>query len=112
MEQTRVEQLAETLWRETRHGRAASPSGHVLEAQHAERQLSHILNSRSWRLFDRLRPGAARADEAQLDPRVRLERVLASRRYRLIRALKRTPPYRLYARIRYGPGWAQPLGLG
>jgi glycosyltransferase involved in cell wall biosynthesis len=35
----------------------------------------------------------------------RLAQVEASRAYRLVRTLKRTTPYRIYARWRYGPGW-------
>jgi glycosyltransferase involved in cell wall biosynthesis len=50
--------------------------------------------------------GALEAHLARaLHAEARLAQVEASRAYRLVRKLKRSSPYRLYARWRYGPGW-------
>lgn len=78
-------------------------------------QLTHIENSRSWRLVQRLKrnplyrvtarlrfgPGWDAVDPGE-DPRVRLERIRNSNAYRMIQAIKRTPFYRWYARRKYG----------
>jgi hypothetical protein len=80
----------------------------------AQAELDHIENSRMWRFFMRLssttlyrgylrlRFGRTPDQTPAGDALQRLRDVKGSTVYRLIRSIKRSPPYRWYARRKYG----------
>lgn len=83
----------------------------------AKAELDHIENSRFWRLSQRLKHGAVGqilfGPAPALPPsdenvQARLAALKASRTYRLIQAVKRTPFYRWYGRRRYGSEFDRP----
>jgi hypothetical protein len=95
------------------------PDAAPLEAVRAE--LAWIENARSWRAIQGLKrvwpyPWIARLAygreyncfASDSDPRDRLRAIKQSRVYRLMRAVKRTPMYRAYARRKYGPNFVIP----
>ena len=67
----------------------------------ATAELDAIENSRFWRAFRKLGTGWSALIPGE-DPRRRLARVKASRTYRMIGLIKRTPMYRWCARRKYG----------
>lgn len=85
-------------------GRSSEPEelDPILGRLALEAELSHIENSRLWRLVRSLRLAPAE-QSAATEPANRLARIKASIPYRMIRAFKRLPVYRWYARRRYGP---------
>jgi glycosyltransferase involved in cell wall biosynthesis len=119
IEYTRMSALADQLWAERHTGQgqtsAMSSPDTLAEKLVIERHLENIENSRSWRWVEYAHGSSlgrlARAlrlaqdlkgiqdiDSAQL----RLSRIEATRSYRLICFLKKTPPHRLWVRLRYG----------
>lgn len=76
-------------------------------------ELARIEDSRAWRLLTLafLRGAHARRPSqwGATTPHERLDCVKRSYRYRLIQTLKRTPPYRAYARRKYADDVENPL---
>ncbi|MEP0841109.1 MAG: glycosyltransferase [Phycisphaerae bacterium] len=122
MDRLRLELLADQLWLRLHApsndaaGAGVDPASAPLDAVRA--QLAFIENSRFWRtiqylrrvwpsrLFVRPAPGQnGNGAAAAEDPRDRLRAIRESRSYRLVRAVKRTPLYRAYARRKYGPNF-------
>jgi glycosyltransferase involved in cell wall biosynthesis len=125
VEYVRMSDVADSLWaerEELKRGGAisAQPEIHWAQVRAAE-ELNRIEASRSWRAVQRLQralgtralvrapnDGDWENSIPSSDPGKQLARLKASPAYRLIQAVKRTPPYRLYARRRYGPNWDRP----
>lgn len=123
IEWVRTMELADHLWaarekmlsRQRKAGRVGRGGGErgETEAASLERALSHIENSRTWRLLQGVKGTLpyrllARArfgpewDAPVEDAAARYARITGSRSFRMIRGLKRVPPYRVYAKVRYG----------
>lgn len=121
VEHLRVERTADVLWVDRERARSArstsQPEASALVHEPAcEAELAAIEASRSWRSMNRWAqrrlvraflgtPPTGGGDVGPEEPRQRLARIKASRRYRLIVALKRVPGYGVYARRRYGAHW-------
>ncbi len=125
-EYLRLHEFADYLWLERERLRSASSDGQGRvdrgAGSRAEQELELIENSRLWRLVGVVRrnavsrlitdvrrgPRGASEPEGE-SPDVRLARIRASRGYRLIESIKRTPPYLWYARRKYGSGVVEQL---
>jgi len=125
IERYRLELLADHLWaqREQQHQPGGSATGHPSEIPmtRVRAELDYIENSRSWQTIQRFKlswlyrafaylvHGNNSNIIAQLnDPREKLAAIKQSRFYRLLQAIKRTAPYKAYARRKYGQNFVNP----
>lgn len=119
----RLERLADQLWYELQVRRTGDDVPAGITVSRARIELTHIENSRTWRVVQRIRRTLLYRLWARLvhgpdwdrqppfvDPREKLAAIKQSRFYRMLRAVRRTPFYRVYARRRYGPDFAENWG--
>jgi hypothetical protein len=123
VEYTRISSVADGLWRsrapgENRPTQSSEVGGELLRDARAREELYRLESSRSWRmvcwlrswsvfrLYARLRssgdPSENREDQAVSE---RLASIKNGFSFRLIRFLKRTPFYGIWARLRWGRDW-------